>query len=271
MSKENAASGEAVAKTATAEKRSESPPRRAMRLDEGGSMLEKLVGKPKTVEAAVPKKETSLENKKEDEEPMEVEEKSEVVKGEVPKAKVEEPHSSSDEEEDVPAVLHYVGDQNAVVYFADDMAREKKSRHPSDSFFDLTVDEVKRRQKELKEESDRLTGGEALTTKGGKEAQREAGKMATLVQYKRTVVRVQFPDRTVLQAAFLSGAKVGEVREFVRKFLRSDLPEGFDFELFVAPPKKVLSDSSTLLDAGLVPMAVVFFGPKYVSTLIRFA
>ncbi len=277
VSEENSASGASVAVSTPAEPRGDSPPRRAMRVDEGGSMLEKLVGKKEddTAGGQEPRKKSkgSEDAKdKEEEEKMEVEEEEAVAETATRNPEEELEGEESDEEdgkaEDGPMVLNYVGEQNAVVYLADDLSsgrRKKKLRQPAESFFEVTVDEVKRRQRELKEETRRLEQGEQLLTRGVRDSQKEAEKLRVLGRYRKTVVRIQFPDRHVLQAAFLSGSKVSEVRDFVRRFLRPEAASA-NFDLFTAPPKTVLHPGSTLLDCHLVPMAMVHFGPKSKQT-----
>ena len=76
-----------------------------------------------------------------------------------------------------------------------------------------------------------------------------------LSEFRRCILRVQFPDRHIVQCVFLSGETVAQVKSFLAETVLSDGEKPFD--LFITPPKTVLQESDTLLDAGCVPSAVV--------------
>ena len=83
--------------------------------------------------------------------------------------------------------------------------------------------------------------------------------------YKETVLRIQFPDRLTVTAAFHPNETVASVSELVRNLLKlpasTTLSSGVEspFSLFVAPPKQTLSDGqATLRSLQLVPAAVVY-------------
>lgn len=76
--------------------------------------------------------------------------------------------------------------------------------------------------------------------------------------YLQVVLRVQFPDRHVLQGFFRPLETVGAVRHFVQSHLED--PQ-LSFYLFITPPKTILDDpSATLFQADLFPGALVYFG-----------
>ncbi|GAA6100779.1 tether containing UBX domain for GLUT4 [Tachysurus ichikawai] len=87
---------------------------------------------------------------------------------------------------------------------------------------------------------------------------REALKKEKINRYPKVVLRVQFPDRRVLQGFFRPLETVALLKQFVRTHLQDpDLP----FYLFIAPPKTKLDDPSiTLFQANLFPAALVYFG-----------
>uniref|UniRef100_A0A4W5JSH4 UBX domain-containing protein n=1 Tax=Hucho hucho TaxID=62062 RepID=A0A4W5JSH4_9TELE len=76
--------------------------------------------------------------------------------------------------------------------------------------------------------------------------------------FVQVVLRVQFPDRRVLQGFFRPLETVAALRHFVKSHLQDpQLP----FYLFIAPPKTILEDpTATLFQAGLFPAALVYFG-----------
>ncbi|RVE75762.1 hypothetical protein OJAV_G00002130 [Oryzias javanicus] len=182
---------------------------------------------------------------------------------ESPKAKkAKGSHSSSikgktaanlkDQEED-PEFLEPV-DREPLVYHLDSRSHQAEDLGDlPDEFFEVTVDDVRKRFAQLK--SDRKLLEEApLMTKSLREAQMKE----KMERYPKVVLRVQFPDRHVLQGFFRPLETVGAVRHFVRTHLDD---AQLSFYLFMAPPKTVLDDPSvTLFQAGLFPGALLYFG-----------
>ncbi|XP_073444221.1 tether containing UBX domain for GLUT4 isoform X2 [Dendrobates tinctorius] len=124
-----------------------------------------------------------------------------------------------------------------------------------DNFFEVTMDDVRRRFAELRGERKRLEEAPLLT-----KALREAQQKEKLERYPKVVLRILFPDRYVLQGFFRVSETIGAVREFVTNHLEE--PE-IPFYLFITPPRTELDDSLTLFQAQLFPAAVVHFGsPK---------
>ncbi|CAG06024.1 unnamed protein product, partial [Tetraodon nigroviridis] len=122
-----------------------------------------------------------------------------------------------------------------------------------DEFFDVTVDDVRKRFAMLKSERKLLEEAPLMT-----KALREAQIKEKIARYPKVVLRVQFPDRRILQGFFRPLETVGALRCFVRSHLED--PQ-LSFYLFITPPKTVLSDpSATLIQADLFPGALVHFG-----------
>ncbi|XP_055245363.1 tether containing UBX domain for GLUT4 isoform X1 [Gorilla gorilla gorilla] len=124
-----------------------------------------------------------------------------------------------------------------------------------DEFFELTVDDVRRRLAQLKSERKRLEEAPLVT-----KAFREAQIKEKLERYPKVALRVLFPDRYVLQGFFRPSETVGDLRDFVRSHLGN--PK-LSFYLFITPPKTVLDDhTQTLFQANLFPAALVHFGAE---------
>nr|XP_004655105.1 tether containing UBX domain for GLUT4 isoform X1 [Jaculus jaculus] len=124
-----------------------------------------------------------------------------------------------------------------------------------DEFFEVTVDDVRRRLAQLKSERKRLEEAPLVT-----KAFREAQMKEKLERYPKVALRVLFPDRYILQGFFRPSETVGDLRDFVRSHLEN--PE-LCFHLFIAPPKTVLDDHTlTLFQANLFPAALVHFGAE---------
>ncbi|XP_057392403.1 tether containing UBX domain for GLUT4 isoform X2 [Balaenoptera acutorostrata] len=115
-----------------------------------------------------------------------------------------------------------------------------------DEFFEVTVDDVRRRLAQLKSERKRLEEAPLVT-----KAFRDAQMKEKLQRYPKVVLRVLFPDRYILQGFFRPSETVGDLRDFVRSHLGNPkLP----FYLFIAPPKTILDDHTlTLFQLALEP------------------
>ncbi|XP_056136346.1 tether containing UBX domain for GLUT4 isoform X2 [Lampris incognitus] len=108
-----------------------------------------------------------------------------------------------------------------------------------DEFFEVTVDDVRKRFAQLK--SVRRSFEEApLMTK----ALREAQMKEKMDRYPRVVLRVQFPDRHILQGFFRPLETVAALSHFVKSHLED--PQ-LRFYLFIAPPKTILDNPSVTL------------------------
>ncbi|XP_024115767.1 tether containing UBX domain for GLUT4 [Oryzias melastigma] len=182
---------------------------------------------------------------------------------ESPKAKkAKGSHSSStkgktaanlkDQEED-PEFLEPV-DREPLIYHLDSRPHQGEDLGDlPDEFFEVTVDDVRKRFAQLKSERKLLEEAPLMT-----KSLREAQMKEKMERYPKVVLRVQFPDRHVLQGFFRPLETVGAVRHFVRTHLDD---AQLSFYLFVAPPKTVLDDPSvTLFQADLFPGALLYFG-----------
>ncbi|EHB09349.1 Tether containing UBX domain for GLUT4 [Heterocephalus glaber] len=122
-----------------------------------------------------------------------------------------------------------------------------------DEFFEVTVDDVRRRLAQLRSERKQLEDAPLVT-----QAFREAQMKEKLQRYPKVALRVLFPDRYMLQGFFRPSETVGDLQDFVRGHLGN--PE-LSFYLFITPPKTVLDDPTlTLFQANLFPAALVHFG-----------
>ncbi|XP_044151837.1 tether containing UBX domain for GLUT4 [Bufo gargarizans] len=127
------------------------------------------------------------------------------------------------------------------------------SQELPDDFFEVTVDDVRRRFAELRSERKRHEEAPLMT-----KALREAQLKERLERYPKVVLRVLFPDRYILQGFFRISETIGAVREFVSNHLEE---AGTPFYLFITPPRTELSDDTlTLFQAQLFPAAVIHFG-----------
>ncbi|XP_043924155.1 tether containing UBX domain for GLUT4 [Protopterus annectens] len=165
-----------------------------------------------------------------------------------PKTKVEGQCDSSQTIERELLVYHLDMDDP----LRDELSKELDKELPED-FLEVTVDDVRKRFAQLRSERQRFEDAPLMT-----KALRETQSQEKMLRYPKVVLRVQFPDRYILQGFFQPTETVENVKEFVKQQLAS--PD-LSFYLFVTPPKIILEDMTvTLFQANLFPAAVVHFG-----------
>ncbi|CAL1284646.1 unnamed protein product [Larinioides sclopetarius] len=145
----------------------------------------------------------------------------------------------------------YIGGRHAVVYSLDDITEVKKADLP-DEFFELTLNEARYLLESYRKERLQWENQPLLT-----KDQRQRKVLDKLAQYKKTVIRVYFPERLVLQAVFQTTETVQDVHDFVRNYLED---RNLNFYLYITPPKEKLSPSKSLIETMLIPAAVIYFG-----------
>ncbi|XP_064636841.1 tether containing UBX domain for GLUT4-like isoform X2 [Lineus longissimus] len=160
-------------------------------------------------------------------------------------------------------------DRETVVYSHDESVQHdpEYDAELSDDFFEVTVKDLKRMMADRSKALESFDEQPLMTR-----AMRQSAMEEKFSKYKRVVIRVQFPDKMVLQGLFRPKETVYTVEKFVKEYLED---KSTPFYLYTAPPKCVLKDnSSTLIEAKLAPASVVYFGTvskkdgKYLSTAI---
>ncbi|XP_071107777.1 tether containing UBX domain for GLUT4-like [Haliotis cracherodii] len=122
-----------------------------------------------------------------------------------------------------------------------------------DDFFDVTDADVRKMMVDLQKNVDSQADAPLMT-----QAMRQARLEERYSKYKKVVIRVQFPDKLVLQGMFRPRETVFAVQKFVKEHLQDKTTP---FYLYTTPPKCVLKDrSSTLIEAHLVPATRIYFG-----------
>jgi len=152
-----------------------------------------------------------------------------------------------------PLVIN-IGDNDALVFSCE--GQSASFGDVGDDFFNLTLDDVKVLHKDLRESARDSAEGEVMMTSAMREAQKEGEKLGLLNRYKHCVLRVQFPDRHVLQAVYSPGTTIHQVLSSLTPHLADPTAPG---ELYTAPPRTTLAPSSSLLDLCLLPAALVHF------------
>lgn len=129
---------------------------------------------------------------------------------------VETETSPKEHKPKVEPIINIIGDREAMLFHLE--SAEKSSFEEPDSFFDVTISDVRKRANELSD--DRKQYEEApLMTNELRELEDNNRVLNLLARYKTTIVRVQFHDRYVLQGTFKPHESVADVMTFVRNNL----------------------------------------------------
>jgi len=104
-----------------------------------------------------------------------------------------------------------------------------------------------------------------LVTKGkgkrniNEKKKREELRQKPYLKFKKTNIRIRFPDRYELQGTFDRNENIQQLGVFVSENLAfPDRP----FYFYTTPPKIVLSENESFLSLRLVPAAIVYFSWK---------
>lgn len=93
-----------------------------------------------------------------------------------------------------------------------------------DEFFDLTIQDARKLFRDLKSKRAEYEENPLLTS-ALRKLEEDKKVLRHLNQYKKSVIRVQFPDRTVLQGTFKPLETIEVVMDFVREYLEDSSTE----------------------------------------------
>lgn len=150
-----------------------------------------------------------------------------------------------------------MGKRNALA-FSQETARAVPSQDLPEDFFQLTISDAKKLLRDIKKRRMQIEAQPLLTAKL-RSLEESKKQINFLNKYKECILRVYFPDSTVLQGTFKPVEKISDVVEFVREFLEDP---SLDFYLYTTPPKQILNPGSRLIETDCVPSAILYFGMK---------
>ena len=169
----------------------------------------------------------------------------------------------------VAPVINLIPPHGAIVFKDEDgLSATSHVSDIGDDFFDLSIDEVKSRQRDLREEVKRLEEGGQLLTKELREQRQESEKLGVLARYKTGMVRVRLPCRHLVQGEFPPNTTISDILDWISPLLATPLsPPAY---LYTAPPHTRLDKDSNLLDLGLFPAALLHLstpspGPQHLA------
>ena len=108
------------------------------------------------------------------------------------------------------------------------------------------------RMKRMEEERKKREEG-GFTTK----AMRDLERMKKAKVYSHAQIRINFPDGAHLHGKFLPREKVSMIRSVIESSFQPSIAQSIDFDLYVAPPRRLLSDTKTLEEEELVPASKI--------------
>jgi tether containing UBX domain for GLUT4 len=207
--------------------REESPERskKSAKIESSGSInVVNEIKKLKEVEKSEPMEitETTKSN--------EIVEKTEVKSTEniVEKMDVVESSSNnveSEEEDEQELIINYLDDRGTIIFSLDTM--KSSNVEIPDSFFDLTSSEVRMLYTELKQQVDE-NENQPLMTAAMRQLEENKKILNQLAVYKTCTIRIQMPNRIVIQTKFKSIDKLEIVMDFLKQFL---IDPNIDFHL----------------------------------------
>ena len=169
----------------------------------------------------------------------------------------------------IAPIINLIPPHGAIVFKDEDgLSATSHVGDIGDDFFDLSIDEVKSRQRELREEVKRLEEGGQLLTKELREQRQESEKLGVLARYKTGMVRVRLPCCHFVQGEFPPSTTISQILDWLSPLLAT--PMSPDAYLYTAPPHTRLDKESNLLDLGLFPAALLHLstpspGPQYLA------
>lgn len=110
-----------------------------------------------------------------------------------------------------------LGERSAVL-FTQDAAESANSNELPDTFFDLSVRDIKLLIKGLRTEAEGTIEQPLMTAKL-REMEDEQKQLSMLNKYKTVIIRIQFPNRYVLQGTFTPYETIENIMDFVRSYL----------------------------------------------------
>lgn len=160
-------------------------------------------------------KEDEVKVEKSESEPMEKTEtksSSNVVNEVVEKMEIVE----DDHEPEPEPIINYLDDRGTIIFSLDSV--KSSNVDIPDSFFDLTTNEVRNLYRELKQQVDQ-NDNQPLMTAAMRKLDEDNKILNQLAVYKTCTIRIQMPNRIVIQTKFKSIEKVEDLMEFLKKFL----------------------------------------------------
>lgn len=120
------------------------------------------------------------------------------------------------EPETIEPLVNILDERGTIIFSLD--ALQKSSYDLPDSFFDLTEADVKKLYRDLKNNVEAYAN-KPLMTEALRKLEENKKILNQLSIYKSCAIRVQMPNRYVIQTKFSTVEKIQGVKEFLKKYL----------------------------------------------------
>ena len=90
------------------------------------------------------------------------------------------------------------------------------------------------------------------------QAERDVQALQRKVLYPKTLLRVQLPDRTVLQGCFAPDEPIAAVLAWLGDCMQDGVVDKAGMAVYISPPRRTLPSTGTLEAEGLVPSALLY-------------
>ncbi|CAH1992222.1 unnamed protein product [Acanthoscelides obtectus] len=109
-------------------------------------------------------------------------------------------------------------DNNNAMLFSLESAKAIPSEQLPDDFFELTINDARKILRDMKMQRHNMEN-QPLTTTEQRKLEESKKQLRQLNKYKKAIIRVQFPDRNVLQGTFSPIDTIKTVCDFVKVYL----------------------------------------------------
>lgn len=108
-------------------------------------------------------------------------------------------------------------DKNTILYSLESVVNSASEDDIPDSFFDVTLSDMRKLFSQMKENVRSMDNAPLMTSK--LRELEDSKKTLIQLQYRETLIRIQFPNRLVMQTVFKPIDTVAQVKDFLRPFL----------------------------------------------------
>lgn len=108
-------------------------------------------------------------------------------------------------------------DRNTILYSLESVVSSASDDDIPDSFFDVTLSDMRKLFSQMKENVRSMDNAPLMTSK--LRDLEDSKKTLIQLQYRETLIRIQFPNRLVMQTVFKPIDTVAQVKDFLRPFL----------------------------------------------------
>lgn len=116
--------------------------------------------------------------------------------------------------------------------FSLESARSLPAEDLPDDFFELTIDDAKKILGDIRRKRNEMDNANLMTS-AMRNLEESKKQLRHLYKYKQSVIRVQFPDRSILQGSFKPTETVKDIKDFVTSYLHNSKSDFYLCKIFL--------------------------------------